>query len=79
MKCVNCEAETYVIETREKLGVFVRRRRVCESCGIRFATYEFSDTVVQYVIKMLGGRRRAAAMLGEYLPQMRRKKATDDD
>ena len=79
MKCINCGEDTYVIDTRDKFGVFVRRRRVCGTCGVRFATYEYSDTVVQYVIKMLGGRRRASAMLGEYLPQMRQRRVADDE
>ena len=79
MKCVNCGEETYIIETREKVGAFVRRRRVCGTCGVRFSTYEFSDTVVLHVIKLLGGKRRAVAMLGEWIPQFRRKKVPEDE
>ena len=42
MKCPFCShLETQVVETRvSEDGVFIRRRRQCESCGARFTTFE---------------------------------------
>jgi transcriptional repressor NrdR len=39
MKCIYCEADTKVIETRETSEA-TRRRRECTECGERFTTYE---------------------------------------
>src|SRR3990172_4846257 len=39
MKCLFCEDNTRVIDTREVAGA-IRRRRECSACGHRVTTYE---------------------------------------
>lgn len=42
MKCVFCDGNTKVIETRKRNGKHFRRRE-CLSCGERFTTYEINQ------------------------------------
>jgi len=60
MKCPYCpEKETKVIDSREsKDGEIIRRRRVCDSCGKRFTTYERVEVPLPAVVKK-DGRREA--------------------
>lgn len=53
MKCPFCgKDDTKVIDTRNMDdNSAIRRRRLCESCGARFTTYERVDTVQLQVIK----------------------------
>ena len=56
MLCKNCGCDTYTVETRERKDAYVRRRKVCEMCGEKFTTFEFTDDVVKEVIELLEGR-----------------------
>lgn len=53
MKCPFCNnIDTKVIDTRTmEDNSVIRRRRMCESCGERFTTYERLDTIPLTVIK----------------------------
>ncbi|HLT95310.1 MAG TPA: transcriptional regulator NrdR [Acidimicrobiia bacterium] len=48
MRCPECQAaETKVIDSRpSEDGAAVRRRRICETCGARFTTYERCEQVL---------------------------------
>lgn len=39
MICTGCGADTRVVDSRPVAGT-IRRRRVCEGCGLRITTYE---------------------------------------
>ena len=58
MKCPFCNYDdTKVIDSRSQdENATIRRRRVCESCGKRFTTYERIDTIPITVIKNNGNR-----------------------
>ena len=58
MKCPFCShLETQVVETRvSEDGVFIRRRRQCESCGARFTTFERVQLRELTVVKSSGSR-----------------------
>ncbi len=58
MKCHFCgHKNTNVVDTRAADGnTSIRRRRVCESCGQRFTTYERIDIIPITVIKRDGTR-----------------------
>ncbi len=58
MKCPFCQAiRTRVIDSRVvEGGTAIRRRRYCESCGMRFTTFERREKVQVYVIKRDGNR-----------------------
>ncbi len=58
MKCPFCNFEdTKVIDSRSQDdNSTIRRRRLCESCGKRFTTYERIDTIPITVIKNNGTR-----------------------
>lgn len=53
MKCPFCNYDdTKVIDSRSQdENTAIRRRRLCESCGKRFTTYERIDTIPMAVIK----------------------------
>ena len=53
MKCPFCNnPDTKVVDSRsQEENSAIRRRRVCEKCGKRFATYERVDTIPITVIK----------------------------
>jgi transcriptional regulator NrdR family protein len=67
MDCVQCSADTRVVDTRP-VGDAVRRRRECLSCQARFTTCERADleaddverTVLAFV-RSLGQTERVAA------------------
>lgn len=49
MECTECNhPDTSVMDSRKSTmyGGSIRRRRKCDSCGIRFTTYELLDTNV---------------------------------
>lgn len=58
MKCPFCSApDSRVIDTRPyEDGVKIRRRRMCEVCGMRFTTYETVDRATVWVVKKDGTR-----------------------
>ena len=58
MKCPFCNyADTKVIDSRgQDDNSVIRRRRLCESCGKRFTTYERIDMIPVTVIKRDGTR-----------------------
>ena len=58
MKCPFCgKSHTQVLESRSvEEGEAIRRRRICESCGKRFTTYEKIRSIVLWVIKKDGKR-----------------------
>ena len=60
MKCPFCNYnDTKVIDSRgQEDNSVIRRRRLCESCGKRFTTYETIETTPVLVIKN-GGNREA--------------------
>jgi len=53
MKCPKCDGkESRVIDSREvRNGCSIRRRRVCNSCGHRFTTYEEIQRAQLQVVK----------------------------
>jgi len=57
MQCPFCSVdETRVIDSRPvDSGTAIRRRRVCESCGLRFTTYERAD--VPLIVRKRDGHR----------------------
>lgn len=58
MKCPFCgEPDTKVIDTRpHDDGEKIRRRRLCEKCGMRFTTFETVDRATVWVVKKDGSR-----------------------
>lgn len=57
MKCPVCgKSDSKVIDSRPT-DTEIRRRRECLSCGRRFTTYEFHETVPIIVIKKNGTRQ----------------------
>jgi transcriptional repressor NrdR len=58
MKCTQCQSEDIkVIESRDVAeGQAIRRRRMCNSCGHRFTTYERLERPQLIVIKNDGTR-----------------------
>ena len=58
MRCPSCQAaDTKVVDSREaEEGAAIRRRRVCESCGERFTTFERSESARIQVVKRDGSR-----------------------
>lgn len=58
MKCPFCNHnDTKVIDSRaQEENAVIRRRRLCESCGKRFTTYERVDMIPITVIKSDGTR-----------------------
>lgn len=59
MRCPSCGApDTRVIDTRpHEDGMKIRRRRVCDRCGMRFTTFEISEKATIWVIKKDGSRQ----------------------
>ena len=71
MKCTQCHSEDIkVIESRDvSEGQAIRRRRMCNSCGHRFTTYERLERPQLIVIKNNGTRElfnRAKLLAGLY-------------
>lgn len=58
MRCPFCQAtKTRVIDSRViESGTAIRRRRRCDSCGMRFTTFERREKVQVYVVKRDGNR-----------------------
>ncbi len=58
MKCPFCgTADSRVIDTRpQDDGEKIRRRRLCETCGMRFTTLETTERATVWVLKKSGGR-----------------------
>lgn len=59
MRCPSCAAaDTRVVDSREaEDGAAIRRRRVCDSCGERFTTFERSESARIQVVKRDGARQ----------------------
>lgn len=57
MRCIFCNNDTRVIETRD-LGNTIRRRRECLNCNGRFTTYERIEHSPIIVIKKDGSKER---------------------
>lgn len=71
MKCIQCSSDDIkVIESRDVAeGQAIRRRRMCNSCGHRFTTYERLERPQLIVIKNDGKRElfnRAKLLAGLY-------------
>lgn len=43
MRCTNCLADTYVLDTRQRNDNITQRRRWCPSCEFRFTTSEIPN------------------------------------
>ncbi len=58
MKCPYCDQpETRVLDSRQtEDGYVIRRRRICDSCGKRFTTYETAEITTVRVVKKDGRR-----------------------
>lgn len=58
MKCPFCsDMENKVIDSRlTKEGLEIRRRRECQSCNMRFTTYERIEEILPMVVKKDGRR-----------------------
>ncbi len=50
MKCIFCNEETKVVDSRESEDI-TRRRRECLDCEKRFTTYERPEGIQLYIIK----------------------------
>jgi transcriptional repressor NrdR len=56
MKCPYCGSENLkTLETRDSPDNTVRRRKECETCGKRFTSYEYVETV-ELMVKKKDGR-----------------------
>src|SRR3954468_13297272 len=71
MKCTQCQGDDIkVIESRDVAeGQAIRRRRMCNTCGYRFTTYERLERPQLIVIKNDGTRElfnRAKLLAGLY-------------
>ncbi|HSX45580.1 MAG TPA: transcriptional regulator NrdR [Candidatus Saccharimonadia bacterium] len=71
MKCTQCQSDDIkVIESRDVAeGQAIRRRRMCNSCGYRFTTYERLERPQLIVIKNDGKRElfnRSKLLAGLY-------------
>ncbi len=51
MKCPYCGSEAKTLETRDSPENTTRRRKECISCGKRFTTYEYVETIEMMVRK----------------------------
>ena len=59
LKCPYCGSEEFkTLETRDSLENTTRRRKECISCGKRFTTYEYIETVELMVRKKDGELQR---------------------
>jgi transcriptional repressor NrdR len=59
MKCPYCGSEEFkTLETRDSQENTTRRRKECVSCGKRFTTYEYVETVELMVRKKNGDLQR---------------------
>jgi transcriptional repressor NrdR len=59
MKCPYCGSEEFkTLETRDSLENTTRRRKECASCGKRFTTYEYVESVELMVRKRDGKLER---------------------
>jgi transcriptional repressor NrdR len=59
MKCPYCSSEEFkTLETRDSQENTTRRRKECISCGKRFTTYEYVETVELMVKKKNGTLQR---------------------
>ena len=59
MKCPYCESSEYkTLETRDSPENTTRRRKMCISCGRRFTTYEYVETIELMVQKKDGKMER---------------------
>ncbi|MGH2500300.1 MAG: transcriptional regulator NrdR [Candidatus Limnocylindria bacterium] len=72
MRCPHCaDPDTKVVDSREaEDGAAIRRRRVCDSCGERFTTFERSESARIQVVKRDGSReefdrRKLASAIGK--------------
>jgi len=59
VRCPSCDAaDTRVVDSREaEEGAAIRRRRVCDTCGDRFTTFERSESARIQVLKRDGSRQ----------------------
>lgn len=59
VRCPSCAAaDTRVVDSREaEEGSAIRRRRVCDTCGERFTTFERSESARIQVLKRDGARQ----------------------
>jgi transcriptional repressor NrdR len=51
MKCPYCGSESKTLETRDSPENTTRRRKECITCGKRFTTYEYVETIEMMVRK----------------------------
>lgn len=56
MRCPYCGSRNLrTLETRESAGNTLRRRKECLTCGKRFTTYEYVETI-EFMVKKKDGR-----------------------
>lgn len=60
MNCPKCGSKSGVIDSRYT-KTSIRRRMVCQDCGQRFTTYEFTIDQLPVIIGKLYGRNLAAS------------------
>lgn len=48
-RCLPCNAQTQVTDSREMANGFIRRRRECPVCRVRYTTYEISSNALEQV------------------------------
>lgn len=61
MKC-KCGSRNHGVIDSRPCGEYIRRRRKCEECGLRWSTYEMSDEEVQ-VLHSRDSSRKLKALL----------------
>lgn len=58
MRCIKCNKQTYVKDSRPKLNNEIKRRRWCSECGYLFNTYERAESTELIVIKVNESREK---------------------
>jgi transcriptional repressor NrdR len=82
MKCpfCNCEEDKVVDSRSSREGKAIRRRRECLSCGQRFTTYEYVETIPLTIVKNDGRREpydRQKILAGLYTACKKRPISTE--
>ncbi len=78
MKCLYCDGETKVVETRETSDA-TRRRRECTECDERFTTYEKPETQLMVVKKNGETTRFKREKVEEGIRRACKKRPVDDE
>lgn len=75
MRCVRCEAETAVLDSRAAAMNTIRRRRECTACGHRFTTYESTVSPARALKQISGQAERSRRWYLNLSPEVREARA----